>query len=520
MPDQGLPNDEISSLSDSQERILSCLTIISSCLSIMGSSMIVYLVQKSSRKTPYKRILLGLSLADIVASLSWALSPFLLPVASSQRVWARGTDATCMFLGFLTQLSFIAIWYNGMLSFYYLLTVRYRVSATTFATRYEPWVHVLSIGYNVIAGIVGYAKGYYSEMELGQGCFIAEYPDGCEINGGCTGAIIGWITSGAAAVIFFFSILINNLIIYCHVRKTTNRTINKSFQGRAPQHRRIQAVATQAFLYVATFLVAYVWAFAIRVAESLGFQAADEARLYPILVLSSIFLPLQGVFNLFVYSRPNYLRVRHIYPKESKIFALKQVWFGKDNGAISTVDGNTLKSRNVHNSIASTKGAILNVEQVRLRVSQQFSATFSRKDPLRRDIRMRDNNLMEGSSSDGRASWNREQNSSRESSEAPQMSQTAHGQSDSVDRGIHIPPNLVMMDDGDSRLGESQVGSNPMMSSEVETPLTFAPLNLVPREVSTAVDDPDEAIYEDYMSSVDSDRDSSSKTDMMDVSNR
>jgi hypothetical protein len=374
-----LRESEISTLSDTQERLLSSLSLLSGSLSVLGSSMIVYLVIQNSRKTPYKRILLGLSLCDIVASITYAIQAFLLPADTSQRIWARGTDATCSFTGFLTQLAFSAIWYNGMLSYYYLLTVRFGVKTATMASRFEPWIHLLCVGYNLGTAIVGYAMGFYSEMELGQGCWIAEYPEGCEVTGDCTGATIGWIFGGLPTVYMFLSIIINNLLIYCFVRRTTRRTSRKSLRGRNHQQNRIQAVATQALLYVGTFLLAYSWAFAVKVAESLGFQAQDEARIFPVLVLQAIFLPMHGFFNLIVYSRPNYLRCRQIFPRESRLWVLRRAWFGRPIvRRLASVDA-SLASHSMSTYPAA------NIEKARQRAAAQFTATFSSKDPLRRD---------------------------------------------------------------------------------------------------------------------------------------
>lgn len=542
--------------------------------------MIVYLVFQNSRKTPYKRILLGLSISDIIASITWILAPFLQPADSSQRVWAHGTDATCAFLGFMMQISFAAVWYNGMLSFYYLLTVRFRVKSSVFATRYEPWIHIFSVGFNLIAGIVGVSKGYYAEMELSQGCYIAEFPEGCEINGGCTGHIIGWIVSGVPVVILFTSILVNNAVIYCYVRRTTHRTINKSMQGRVHQNRRIQAVATQALLYVGTFLLAYAWAFGIRVAESLGVQAADEARIYPVLVLSSIFLPLQGVFNLLVYSRPNYLRIRQAFPRESRLFALHRAWFGGSKNRIATSVDGTLWSRRGGGLSASLRtdggggSAVPDVEKVRLRVSQQFSATFSGRDPLRRDIRIRDpfdlasvtgeaadqtntsstgdqqqHQVVEGTTNSGddhAGSWNKEQNPLGEHDDEPRLSLSSEQENPGV-------LGLVMQDDGTpenpQHLEEKEEEEEDFAEPSNSSPRTMTSEQLVygvisspaeatarrypaalrilpPQHTSMAMEeyeDPDEVMIDDCFDDIDTDRMvSSTTTDIlqMDDSNR
>ena len=140
------PDSDINHLTDTQEKILSLLYVFSGALSAVGSSTIVYKVLKNRRKaTPYDRLMLGLSSCDLVASLNYMWMPFLLPEDTSLRVWARGTDTTCTMIGFFTQFSFAAIFYNCILSFYYLLTVRFGVKRQEFSKRYEPYFHTFTL---------------------------------------------------------------------------------------------------------------------------------------------------------------------------------------------------------------------------------------------------------------------------------------------------------------------------------------------------------------------------------------
>ena len=323
---------EISSLTDTQEIVLSLLSLFSASLSVMGSVMIIFLVLVNTRKTPYKRILLGLSACDIIASTTYAISTFLLPQATSQRLWATGNETSCSFLGFLVQFAFSAIWYNGCLSLYYLLTIRFNIKTKRFATRVEPFVHILCVGYNFITALLGLLMGYYNEAELGMICWIAEYPKDCELTDTCTGHIIGWIYGGLPFLIVLLLIGVSNLVIYCFVRRTIHKGRNRGRRSSTrgsiqSQQRRIRAVSVQAFLYVGSFFLAYIWAFILKVLESIGYEAQNEATIYPILVLQSLFLPLQGFFNLCVYTRPNYLRVRQEYPNESRLWVLRYAWF-------------------------------------------------------------------------------------------------------------------------------------------------------------------------------------------------
>merc|ERR1711884_947813 len=91
------------------------------------------------------------------------------------RIWAVGTSGSCELLGFLTQIACMgAMWYSCLLSFYYLLTVRYGVKRAEFRERFESWMH-LSFVYFPVTGFVGYLFGWYDEQDLSMLCW-AEHP--------------------------------------------------------------------------------------------------------------------------------------------------------------------------------------------------------------------------------------------------------------------------------------------------------------------------------------------------------
>jgi hypothetical protein len=336
MVDTGmLPPSEISSLSDAQDIALSLLPIAPSLLSIAGSSIIISLVVKSPKKSPYRRILLAMSCCDIVASITYSLQGFLLPRETSQRALAIGNDASCSAVGFFNQFSFSAFFYSGALSLYFLLTVRYGIKEDTFAKRIEPWLHGVSLGYPLITAMIGALVGVYHENELGQGCWVTNYPDGCgdaaEGAEDCKSPLIAWIFGGLPIALILLCIAISNCVIYLHVRRTINRgRLRSSFAVNGVQNsqtKRIRAVATQAFLYVAAFLMTYLWGVVLKIMESGSYDAQDEANLFPILVLQAIMLPLTGFLNLCIYVRPRYLRCRSDFPLESRCWAVRRALY-------------------------------------------------------------------------------------------------------------------------------------------------------------------------------------------------
>lgn len=311
-------------LSDGQEMTLSVLYVASSTLSIVGSSTIIYkVIADRTQATSYDRLLLGLSCCDLVASIGFALNPFLLPKGTSIRVWAIGSESSCEFLGFMTQLGFSSVLYNGFLSYYYLLTVRYGVKRHVFARRYEPWFHAISFFFAFITAVVGASMGFYSEVQLGLGCWVNDYPEGCTSEN-CLSEEIAWFYGSTPVLFALLSLIVNNTLVYLHVRKVFHTTTNVVETDRVFRQRiQKREVATQGLFYVATFFFCFWSPIAVRVMEAFS-ESVDETEIYWILVFMSATLPLQGFLNVFVYNRPNYKRVRAAYPGLSRLAAIRK----------------------------------------------------------------------------------------------------------------------------------------------------------------------------------------------------
>lgn len=326
-----------------QEVILGIIPFISAPLSVFGSSCITYQVLSARKKkplNPYRRVMLGMSLCDIINSTFMPLHSVLVPKGSSDHPWASGNDATCSALGFFLQFGFSVAFYNGMLSFYYLFTIRLAFTQKR-VERWEPFMHGISILYPLLTAVVGLALGAYHELDLGTGCWVSDYPEGCQIDPDvrCKSDTLAWIFAGVPVVSTFFFILLNNLLIYLKVQKIMSRGMRHSIEQRSSlrssasgdrQAKRKRAVAVQAFLYVAAYFFTMTWAVIVRILESNSPKEEDETgRYFPLLVLTNIFTPLQGFFNLFVYSRPRYLRFRKENPDKPRLWALHRSVFGE-----------------------------------------------------------------------------------------------------------------------------------------------------------------------------------------------
>lgn len=152
-----------SSISDNQERVLSILMVVSAALSMLGSASIIYKILRDRQfSKPYHRTLIALSTSDVIASLTFAMYPFLMP--KGVRVWSVGNQSTCTALGFFTQLSFAAVGYNCILSFYYFLAIRYNMDGKTFSRKYERPMHLINLLFFLATASAGAAMQFYSAI--------------------------------------------------------------------------------------------------------------------------------------------------------------------------------------------------------------------------------------------------------------------------------------------------------------------------------------------------------------------
>lgn len=308
--ENGIDEKLLPSLTDDQVRLLALLNVVSGCLSIFGSLIIVHKVVRSRELSKsYDRIMLGLSSSNIVASIGYICRPFLLPEDTSTRVTAIGNDVSCAVLGWMTQFGFTSVVYNAVLSLYMLAVVRFSIKPADFAARFEPYLHALTIFYFLATATMAVPFGIYGEMKLGLGCWVREVPECSETGRHCFIDVIGWLFAGIPLFITFVILVVNNIVIVFHVRSK----LRIEGQGRTrTQQIQIRRVATQGFLYVGAFFATYFAAVVVRFAASRGgARLSDEADMYNTLILQSALVPLQGFFNMLIYVRPTYMQLRH-----------------------------------------------------------------------------------------------------------------------------------------------------------------------------------------------------------------
>eukprot|EP00980_Cylindrotheca_fusiformis_P027742 scaffold22540_cov137-Cylindrotheca_fusiformis.AAC.3 len=366
------------SLSDVQKKVLAILPIPSALLSVLGSSVIIYMALLSRKEkpwTPYNRLLVAMSICDIFSSITLAIAAFLYPKETSNKAWVFGNDATCSMIGFLNQLSYAGMFYNAMLSYYFLFTARFSMKNDRIEKRIEPLMHGLSVGFPFLTAVIGLFLDVYAEPEvavgckkslsaskLGSNCWVNRWPKLCgEGPDGtgeeCKSPIVGWKQTkhkpirtkssasespegtGESDEESHDGILPSTTSLASSFRtapvQSQSSTLNsqQSVQTvHAGQNRRLRLVSSQAFLFVGCFFISNIWTYILRLLEAQATDYVEEMELpyhnYHMLVLQAALLPLQGLFNMMVYVRPKYLKNRSDFPKETRFWASRRAVLG------------------------------------------------------------------------------------------------------------------------------------------------------------------------------------------------
>ncbi|KAL3941329.1 MAG: hypothetical protein SGBAC_004303 [Bacillariaceae sp.] len=373
-----------------QQKMLSILFLPSCILSVIGSACIIRNIREEGKRTPYRSIMIWTSICDIIASTGIFFQPFLPPANRPDTyVWAFGNNASCNALGFVTQFAFSAHMYAGLLSYYFLMTVRHGVKQHEFAKKL-PYIHGFIIFWSVATGIAGIFLEAYGPTGAATACWVAG--DLCEGDGCPNTSLIGY-TFGGFAFISLISIVVNNFLLYRFVRATVlqgqkrgikaeeelrnyrrpeteedGKSVFTEFGVRsvAPgreagntkadrsedscsfltspkpkkpksvlrssdkQWKRVQEVGKQSLFYVGAYFFCSLWPIGIQVLDNRDYEYNKNAAyiFLPLLVGQSILLPLMGFFNCIIYFRPTFQRVKKKFPNESKAWFVKRTIFG------------------------------------------------------------------------------------------------------------------------------------------------------------------------------------------------
>eukprot|EP00571_Detonula_confervacea_P012427 CAMPEP_0172304196 /NCGR_PEP_ID=MMETSP1058-20130122/5628_1 /TAXON_ID=83371 /ORGANISM="Detonula confervacea, Strain CCMP 353" /LENGTH=431 /DNA_ID=CAMNT_0013015321 /DNA_START=305 /DNA_END=1600 /DNA_ORIENTATION=+ len=291
----------------SRSKTLALLPKFTGFLSLLGSTFIFQDVvfHKTPTHRVYHRLVLGLSISDMVASVVNILSTWPIPEGTEGVYLASGTTQTCTAQGFFNELGNLATpLYNASLCAYYVLVTRNNWMEARIRSKAEPLMHILPVAISSTIAVLGLPFKLYNNS--GWLCWIATYPSGCQATDTCTRGENADIFRWVHYAIIWSAILLVTAGMYSIYRMVKRQELIQSQEMNAEvvyRGTKSKKVAIQAALFVGALYLTWIFTTITRI-----YQIATGNNSYVLLVLMAIFFPLQGFFNCLVYLRPRYLR--------------------------------------------------------------------------------------------------------------------------------------------------------------------------------------------------------------------
>ena len=282
------------------QKTLAIVPKITAFASMIGSSWIIHHVMKSRdrRRLVYHRLVMCMSIADVLSSLAIFLSTWPMPKGSAY--WAAGNTQTCIAHGFLSQGAAIATpSYNTMLSVYYYLVVSNAWSERRIAAM-EPYFHAWPIFIGLGSSIAGVPLTLFNPS--GFLCWIQASPGGCDQNDDveCDRGPLAYVFRWAFfyAWIWFYFVVNGALIakVYHSVLEQERKTDKYKTPGQKVDRKRSRSVANQALLFMLAYYITFLFGTITR-----SMQLRGTAIPEPIFICFAVFYPLQGFFNAIIY---------------------------------------------------------------------------------------------------------------------------------------------------------------------------------------------------------------------------
>lgn len=340
---------------ESQLKKLAVICMTNSALSGIGSSVIVYSILRSAKKLtiPFRRIIFALSILDIIRSISVGLTILPSPKDEVGHVfsWAMGNTVTCTIQGLFNYTTGVAIpMYVCSLCFFYYSVVKLNMTQKRFEDRFEPYLHLIPIGWSLSCGIYGlstqlYNSDYFTCAQAAYPSFCYRNPDVPCIRGGHV-VIARMITYFLPTFISFVLIIFFMVSIACAVRSQEKKNQAYSFEasirhsmksqetprksvifktrdrfsgssnnnstynemvsrrlstGSKKSSHKGREVMIQASLYISAFFLCNGLLWVVRIYSMITGKFPPTFISFLAVSLN----PLQGMFYVFIYTRPH-----------------------------------------------------------------------------------------------------------------------------------------------------------------------------------------------------------------------
>jgi hypothetical protein len=171
------PDD--SGVTTGRQMTIAIIPHFTAALSFFGSLYIVIDILRDKnklQKMTYHRLMLGMSISDLLASFFLFLSTWPVPKETTGVFAAMGNMQTCAVQGFFIQLGVATFLYTAFLAVYYLLMMRYHWKERDFRTLEKIW-HGFAILLTLGTAIAALCMKLYNNANIW--CWIAPLPLDC-----------------------------------------------------------------------------------------------------------------------------------------------------------------------------------------------------------------------------------------------------------------------------------------------------------------------------------------------------
>ena len=276
-------------------------------MSILGSLYIIkHVLSKPERRgAVFHRILLGLSIYDLVSSIAMFLGSWPIPRGSPGVYLAGGNDATCSAQGFFVQLTVGTPLYNASLATYYFLVVH--LGWKEYQLREVEWaLHWLPNAFALVTAIAAAATGSYGNSKIW--CWIVSSKDAFRLGFFYIPIWVSIVWTTVAMAVMYGGVAAQERKMrqYAQPRPaaasqpSTNAAADASGTSRrqVPAARTAsQKMASQGLFYVLTFFLAWIFPSWTRI-----HQMIHGSIPFPVMALMAIFSPWQGWVLFVIFS--------------------------------------------------------------------------------------------------------------------------------------------------------------------------------------------------------------------------
>ena len=355
-------------------------TMTTASVSLVASSALSIKIASSGLDSPYRRLIFGLSISDVMQSAALITGAFSTPDKSvvPQAIWGMGNRATCAANGFFFSMGMGCMpMYFCAICYYYLCKLKKNMTDDSFCKGREWKIHWFIILVNFSICVVAIATQSLNPAAYGTFCTFAAFPTGCrqqpEVYGQCDQNVAQFssffvlLGNFIMPIVCLLVVIINMTLLCSHVLKRdriyrastkltennqaaedgkpgadsnmgdfhgTQTTKGDSFmddkgskgytiqpkENEAEYLRRLYRRETmvQACWYCLAYAVTFGSLWPLVVIYVLGNVPTD-----PMLFVTSLFYPLGGLFNILVFTRPAVATLRR---RDPQIWWLKAFW--------------------------------------------------------------------------------------------------------------------------------------------------------------------------------------------------